>query len=174
MRTSEAIRKIIDPSLCSPEVYREYLERLTKNGMTRDENPESHFGVYFLPYNPKSQRVFIVNHRKAGLWLTPGGHVDKGETPEETLEREIGEELGIEYVVPNDLKPFLISITPINNPGYTCRRHYDIWYCVKTDGSNFNVDPAEFLDARWMTISEARELVTDSANLEALRRVEQI
>ncbi|MFB6265960.1 MAG: NUDIX hydrolase [Candidatus Nanohaloarchaea archaeon] len=40
--------------------------------------------------------LLLMNHSKLGMWLQPGGHVEKGETPEETARRETKEETGIE------------------------------------------------------------------------------
>jgi hypothetical protein len=44
---------------------------------------------------------------------------------------------------------------------------------MKTDGSNFRLDPGEFLDSRWMTIEEAQNVVTDRNNLDAFRVIEK-
>ncbi len=150
----------------------DFLVRLSEGNLTRDENPITHFSLYFLPYNPHTNKVFIVHHKKSGLWLSPGGHIDKGETLFQTLERELLEELGFSYKTPRELKPFFLSIVPINNVKHSCRVHYDIWYKIETDGCSFHVDPREFYDAKWLTIPEARPLITDSSNLEALAKVE--
>jgi 8-oxo-dGTP pyrophosphatase MutT (NUDIX family) len=151
-----------------------FLARVADGALTRDENPPSHFCVYFLPYNSKTEQVFIVAHKKSGLWLSPGGHVDKGELLFETLEREMKEELGVDYHAPVGFNPFLLTITPIENRVQPCKVHYDIWYAIPTNGSDFNVDPREFHETRWLTIAEARKLVIDPPNLEALAKIEEI
>ena len=41
------------------------------------------------------QKVLLIKHKKLGLWLCPGGHVDSGELPHQAAERETFEETGI-------------------------------------------------------------------------------
>lgn len=170
---AEKIKEIIDPSLCSPpEIIGKFLTRVGDGRLTRDEEPASHFCVYFLPYDSKTGKVFIVHHKKSGLWLSPGGHIDKGEIPLEALRREIKEELGFDFVSPRGFKPFLLTITPIDNAVQPCRMHYDLWYGIPADGSNFKIDLKEFHDTKWLTLEEARQFVTDPPNLQALNKIE--
>lgn len=39
--------------------------------------------------------VLLIKHKKLGLWLNPGGHIDPGELPHEAAEREFYEETGV-------------------------------------------------------------------------------
>src|SRR4051812_12305921 len=39
--------------------------------------------------------AMIKNHNGNGAWLFPKGHVEPGETDEETARREVGEETGL-------------------------------------------------------------------------------
>ena len=170
----QQIREIIEQSICSPpEVYEMFLARIDAGKPTRDEEKASHFCVYFLPYNLDSKKVFIVHHKKSGLWISPGGHIDRGETPLTTLAREMKEELGVTYKASANSRPFLLTITPIENAIQPCKAHYDLWYGVQKDGGDFQIDPREFHETRWLTVAEARELVTDPPNLKALKKIEQ-
>ena len=164
------IFSITNMAICKNDgVYNAFLERLEKGMLTRDEDSKAHFCAYFLPFNPENKKFFIVHHKKSGLWLSPGGHIDAGETLLEALNREIKEELGLECFFKEPQTPFLLTVTPINHPTQPCKEHFDIWYSVPTDGGGFNIDPREFHNTQWMTIGEAKEIVTDPANLDALK-----
>ena len=41
-------------------------------------------------------RVLLHHHRKLGMWLPPGGHIERDELPDEAAVREVMEETGVE------------------------------------------------------------------------------
>ena len=151
-----------------------YEQKLTEESLVRDENIHSHCCVYFVPFDQSTQRLLIGAHKKSGLWLMPGGHIDVGEDLLTTLNREIFEELGVHNFFRTVPKPFLLSITKIENDVRPCQEHFDIWFVMETDGDDFTVDETEYHEVRWVSITEAKALATDPANRQALAQLEQI
>lgn len=154
--------------------HRDFVKRINQGNLTRDENESTHFSTFFMPFNTDTKEVFIVHHKKANLWIFPGGHIDKGENLLTTLNREIEEELGAKNQFEKLEEPFILSIIKIKNTSYSCDLHYDIWYLYKTDGNNFNVDPKEFYETQWISIDKARELVFDRHTLRAFDKLEKL
>lgn len=174
LELSNDVRSIAIPSIATQVVIGRYLKRLERGDLTRDEDPASHYCAYFLPYNEKTKNVLIIHHKKSGLWLSPGGHIDKDERLLEALKREVFEELGVKDIVDETFKPFLLTITPVNKTPHLCKEHFDIWFRIPTSEENLNIDFQEFHDAKWLTPEEAGKIVTDGPNLEALEKMKQL
>lgn len=120
------------------------------------KTPPQHLVAYFLLHDPVDGSVLLVHHRKAGLWLPTGGHVEVGEDPVETVRREALEELGVPAVFFDpDAQPLFLTVT--ETTGATDARHTDVslWYLLKGTRSDvLRPDAGEFLAARWWTRAE--------------------
>ncbi|MBA3816072.1 MAG: NUDIX domain-containing protein [Parachlamydiaceae bacterium] len=121
--------------------------------MAKPSTPETHLVSYFVIASPDMSQILLVDHKKTELWLPPGGHVDPGEDPHETVRREAKEELGIEAEFFFD-KPLLLTVTQtVGNVA----KHTDVslWYLLKCDPSlSFDYDINEFNQIRWFSIDE--------------------
>ena len=53
---------------------------------------EKHFCVSVYVYDEKEQKDLLIKHKKMGLWVQPGGHVEPNESMEEAAIREVYEE----------------------------------------------------------------------------------
>ena len=173
------LREWLRQDLCSDEtVYRLFLERIAAGRLTREEEPLTHLCVYFAAYDPAGRKAFLGHHKKSGLWLFTGGHVDPGETLAEAVSREISEEWGLQIPPLAAGEPAFFTITTILQPHLTCREHYDAWFFFPVEGKQFQPDPQrlaeEFHQIRWMSIAEALSLATDPNTRRVLGRMEKL
>jgi len=120
----------------------------------RDEGITDHFCTFLVPTNIKARKIFLGHHKKADLWIPPGGHIDKGETPQETIRREWKEELG-QYLTDERIELFDLGVLEIENPRQSCIRHYDFWHLIHCDMHSFDYESREFYDADWIDIKDA-------------------
>lgn len=135
-----------------------FKERIAEHAFSKDENEKDHFGAFFIPYHSPTNSVYMGHHQKSGVWLLPGGHVDKDESPLQTVQREYAEELG----QPLSNEPITlvnVEITHPRNDGYSCVTHYDYWFRIDVSQRiPYNFSQREYYTARWVTIEEARRL----------------
>ncbi len=116
--------------------------------ITKPDNPNIHLVSYFIVIDPYTNEILLVDHKKAGLWLPSGGHVELNEHPRDTVKREIQEELGIEadFLFENPL--FLTVTKTVGN----VKQHTDVslWYILKGDRNQpLQFDNDEFHQIQW-------------------------
>lgn len=110
--------------------------------------PPVHLVSYFAPVDFAARALLLADHRKAGLWLPPGGHVEPGESPLETVHREAREELGLE-ARPWRPEPLFLTVTETVG---SLARHTDVslWFVLKlAREETVAPDPGEFAGVRW-------------------------
>ena len=89
--------------------------------------------------------VLLHLHKRLGLWLQPGGHIDAGESPPDAALREVFEETGLRGV--HATTPPTIAHVDVH-PGPKGHTHLDLRYLIRADGDpRPGVD--ESPDARW-------------------------
>jgi 8-oxo-dGTP diphosphatase len=97
--------------------------------------------------------ILLVDHKSAQLWLPPGGHVEHGEHPRETVVRELFEELKV--VPKHDItEPLMVTCT--RTVGLAAG-HDDVslWYVVTVDrGQDIHFDRQEFARVKWFSYSD--------------------
>jgi len=78
----------------------------------------------------------LLEHRRLGMWLQPGGHIDPGEDPWDAARREAAEETGLDVVF-HDGRVELVHVdVHAGGRGHT---HLDLRYLL--DGGSADPDP---------------------------------
>ena len=62
-------------------------------------NYEKSCGAIVYRKHHGNTEILLVRHIKSGYWSFPKGHVEEGETEEETARREIKEETGLDVLL---------------------------------------------------------------------------
>lgn len=115
--------------------------------------PNKHLVAFFAPYDPISQKVLLVHHKKSDWWIFPGGHLEVNETPYACVQRECEEELGIEaeFLLTD---PFFIANT--TTVGMQ-KEHIDvtIGFLIKCEQAMpINFAKHEFHDIAWYDLDK--------------------
>jgi 8-oxo-dGTP pyrophosphatase MutT (NUDIX family) len=109
--------------------------------------------------------VVLHRHKRLGVWLLPGGHIDDGERPWETALREADEETGIHASHPGGT-PLLFHIDVLHAArGHT---HLDLRYLLTAWDEDCAPAPGESQHCRWFRWDEAFT-IADAGLLGALR-----
>ncbi|MBI5346680.1 MAG: NUDIX hydrolase [Chlamydiae bacterium] len=143
----------IVPYNCLEKEHIDFVKRWIASGadifrIAKPDKPNIHLVSYFIVMDQNTNQFLLVDHKKAGLWLPPGGHVEINEHPKETVKREVKEELGIEA---DFLFEEPLFLTVQNTVGNTAL-HTDVslWYVLKVNKNDYlKYDTSEFHKIQW-------------------------
>lgn len=139
-------------------------------------------------------KVLLVKHKKLGIWLNPGGHLEKDELPHQNAEREFWEETGVKVraydinpldsdddsqYVPSPISSNLHWVSQENfnqrQAGNNkkeakwkkgCEQHIGFIYLVKPiNGVEFHENVEETDGIAWFTQQEVRSLKETKDNV---------
>lgn len=117
--------------------------------------PETHLAVYTALFDSEHNKLLVVNHRKAGLWLVGGGHVEVDEDPWKTVVRECQEEFAV-TATPSTIagsQPFFFTMT--RTRGAYSHIDASLWYVLAAQtGSVTWFDEHEFTGIQWLSLAE--------------------
>ncbi len=112
--------------------------------------------------------VLLLKHRRLGIWVQPGGHIDTGETPWEAALREVWEETGLQAQLsgaPRKDLPFEQGIYGVDHvdvhPGPRGHVHLDLRYLMTAGVDGASTDPCpppeESQEVEWLDWGQAIE-----------------
>ena len=127
------------------------LERLSWAGDPFDEFTNDHH-LTASAFVVSSRGVILHRHRRLGIWVQPGGHVDAGESPPEAALRECREEVGLAVRL-LDERVFHVDV----HPGPRGHTHYDLRYVLEAAPEEPRPGPGESPDVFWFDWAGARE-----------------
>jgi ADP-ribose pyrophosphatase YjhB (NUDIX family) len=117
------------------------------------------------------RKVLLVKHKKLGVWIYPGGHLEENETPLECAVRESEEETGSSFEVlntngfvvctegANSLPNPLVIMDEIVPYSTGAHRHFDMIYLGIARSMEFQSNN-ESTDCRWFEKKDIDDLET--------------
>ena len=115
--------------------------------------------------NNKNQILLILQN--AGHWGLPKGHVEEGETEEQTAIREVKEETNVDVIVDTNLRYRMVY-----NPKEDVEKEV-IYFIAKNTSNDCKPQVEEVQEMKWLDIDNAINTITYENSKDLLKKVKK-
>lgn len=131
-----------------------------------------HFTASALILNSEKTRVLLVEHRKLGFWVQPGGHADGDVHLENVARKEVEEETGLsEFLGGGNILDLDIHPIPARKDE-GAHDHYDVRFLFIADPGQTLVISEESTDLRWIDIADLENFTREESMFRMLQKAE--
>jgi 8-oxo-dGTP pyrophosphatase MutT (NUDIX family) len=133
-----------------------------------------HFTASAFVLSPERDALLLILHKKLGLWLQPGGHVEASDTSlAQAARREVSEEVGAELELSPLETPFDLDIHRI--PPYRekpAHEHFDVRFRFFARSRVFTASD-EVVRAEWVPLERLSQVTSDASVLRAATKLDR-
>ncbi|RJO61425.1 NUDIX domain-containing protein [candidate division WS5 bacterium] len=127
-------------------------------------------------YIVHKDKVLLHLHKKLGIWIPVGGHIDRNELPEKAALREIKEEAGVTVRLHNpdkqigvsDVRQLFCPIHILLEDIDQVHQHIDFIYYATSESEKLAPQDGETTNLKWFTAEEVQALEGAPQNVKAL------
>ena len=114
----------------------------------------------------KNNKILLVHHN-AGHWDFPKGHIENGETEEQTAIREVKEETNIDIIINNKYR-YTTSYSPKENVMKEV-----VYFLAQNIDEDKKPQLEEVSEVKWFTLEEAMNTITYENSIEILNKLKK-
>ncbi len=117
-------------------------------------NYEKSCGAIVYRKHHGNTEILLVRHLKSGHWSFPKGHMEAGETEEDTARREIKEETGLDVLLDTGFRE-TVNYSPKKNTKKT-----GVYFVGMVASHELIPQQDEISELRWLEIEQAGNVLT--------------
>ena len=117
-------------------------------------NYEKSCGAIVYRKHHGNTEILLVRHLKSGHWSFPKGHMEGGETEEDTARREIKEETGLDVLLDTGFRE-TVNYSPKKNTKKTV-----VYFVGMVASHELIPQQDEISELRWLEIEQAGNVLT--------------
>ena len=114
----------------------------------------------------KNNKILLVHHN-AGHWDFPKGHIENGETEEQTAIREVKEETNIDIIINNKYR-YTTSYSPKENVMKEV-----VYFLAQNIDEDKKPQLEEVSEVKWFSLEEAMNTITYENSKEILNKLKK-